>query len=577
MHKSMISRILHKSRQIAQDPQLRRWLIGRMLGKWPGEPVFKAHQPDYLTGLLPLSCETPAIPETAQTRARQHHGKAFTLSVPGQVINAEPGQLHSVFAPRSDDLEIHLACHRFALVMDAKDDDNIENVYALWRVWCEHYATSDGGWPWHPYTAAERAVNMIRFFNRHGWPEPVEDTALVLARHAPVIAEKLEFFGDHHTSNHLANNGRGLFLLGLKLGLPKAASLGALILSHEAGRIFEYTGMLREGSSHYHLLLTRNYIECAMEAKLHHHPLATNLTDIALCGLGAAAQLDLPGGFPLIGDISPDCPPDFLFCLLPGVPHDCGWGALLTAAEQQLFQNMKTTAVTYRQQISDSGWHSHQFGNWHGIWHVAPMGWSHMPGHGHQDMGSFQLHFGNVPVFIDPGRGAYGETGDAALYRSAHVHNSLVIDDQDPYPANKPYYSDDFRRACCGPPPHFEVDENSVQLDFGGYSRLPGVGHVHRRWEFKGNTLRLIDSVQGRGRHHIRRRLVTPLIVTPDENGLILSHDTFRFRLSSAGPFHTRPITRWTAYGVGEEVTAIERFDHSRLPYAGDITLERLT
>ena len=35
----------------------------------------------------------------------------------------------------------------------------------------------------------------------------------------------------------------------------------------EAGRIFGRSGLLNEGSSHYHLLVTRNYIDAWLSAK----------------------------------------------------------------------------------------------------------------------------------------------------------------------------------------------------------------------------------------------------------------------------------------------------------------------
>src|SRR5690606_15729932 len=129
----------------------------------------------------------------------------------------------------------------------------------LWQAWAERFGRPDDGWAWHPYSAAERVVNILDFAQRRGLPAPADHTAALLARHAPAIAERLEYFGEHHTSNHLSNNGRGLYRLGLALGLPAATEMGMRILLAEAERIFAPSGVLREGSSHYHLLLTRNY------------------------------------------------------------------------------------------------------------------------------------------------------------------------------------------------------------------------------------------------------------------------------------------------------------------------------
>ena len=37
------------------DPILRCWLVGRALGRFPGEPPFTAHHPPYLSDALPLA------------------------------------------------------------------------------------------------------------------------------------------------------------------------------------------------------------------------------------------------------------------------------------------------------------------------------------------------------------------------------------------------------------------------------------------------------------------------------------------------------------------------------------------
>ena len=85
-------------------------------------------------------------------------------------------------------------------------------------------------------------------------------------------------------------------------------------------------------------------------------------------------------------------------------------------------------------------------GNWSGLWHAAPSGWCQMPGHGHQDCGSFELHYGNEPIFVDPGRGNYGLSKESIRYQSAEVHNGLMVDFYDPYPINRPYYNEKFKR-----------------------------------------------------------------------------------------------------------------------------------
>jgi len=540
--------VFRKARQFLADPVLRSWAIGRLLGRWPGEPAYIAHRPPYLDGLLPLNAEVPGadfsqLVDTPPTRPLE-------LSLAGETLTLEPGDEVDLFTRPFADIETTLALHRFAWLPLLGMDADPAWVGAIWRAWTIAHANPDDGWVWHPYTAAERAVNFLTFARVNGLPGPVEETLGVLAAHGPVIARRLEYFGDHHTSNHLANNGRGLFLLGLYLGLPKCADMGGKILIQEAKRIFAPSGVLREGSSHYHALLTANYGQCAVAAKKFERPEADTLAQVTARARAATGALMLPGGFPLMGDISPDLPPKNVLAALPReVTGDAP-------------------------DLSKDGWHRMDCGPWSGLWHVAPEGFSHMPGHGHQDCGSFELHFKNEVVFVDPGRGAYGETGDAALYRSATVHNTLLVDGCDPYPPNKPYYSEAFRRHMGGPIPRVEQSSSALSLFHDGFSRLAGVGTVNRHWQFTDTSMSLSDTVEGETRHRLSRILVTPLDVIPRDGFFELRGHKQSFRLTCDGDVSVEPLTRWTAYGQGVPVTAIRLELNAALPWRGKLSLE---
>ncbi len=386
-------------------------------------------------------------------------------------MTLEPGSAESLFERKFADLETLLAVHRFAwlpLLGAAADPGWVD---ALWRAWMARHATPDGSWAWHPYTAAERAVNILDYGRRIGLPGAREVTVALLARHAPVIAGRLEYFGEHNTSNHLSNNGRGLFRLGLDLGMPEYADLGGRVLLAEAARIFAPSGVLREGSSHYHLLLTRNYVDAWLAARACERPEAGALEDVARRSLEAVPCLVLPGGMPLVGDISPDCPPSHLAGLLPGGDLESGWCNLLPPDRRAALAALRASCrpVSPDRAASD-GWTRFSAGPWSALWHTPPDGWPPMPGHGHQDMGGFELHHGPHRVLVDPGRGAYGGTGEAARYASSSVHNSLMVDGHDPYPTNRPYYDDVFRHRVAGTGPRIQRERDGVTVDHDGFA-----------------------------------------------------------------------------------------------------------
>lgn len=569
----MAAALVRKARQLKADPVLRRWTVGHLLGRYPGEPPFTPHRPPYLNGTGPLAQERPETDFGDLAVGRP--SADIALPLPGETVRLRPGDAGDFIRQPFADIETALAVHRFAWLPLLGDRADPAWVQALWTAWRAAHGEPREGWAWYPYTAAERAINLLRFARRHGLPGPRAETLAVLAAHGPAIATGLEYFGDHHTSNHLANNGRGLFRLGLALGLPACADLGGRILVEEATRIFSPSGVLREGSSHYHLLLARNYADAWLAARAHGRPEQEALRETVSRALAVAARLRLPGGLSLIGDISPDGPPDFLGGLFPGGDASSGWTGLLDPDERDALSTL-VAGITPADDhtLAADGWVRMDAPPWAGLWHAAPMGWSPMPGHGHQDVGSFEVHHGDEAVFVDPGRGAYGETGEAAFYRSAATHNSLTIDGHDPYPPNRPYYDDGFRRRVGGPPPVVAASDEDVVLTHHGFSRFRGVGAVERRWQFAKHGFSIADQVGGGGIHSIARNLVTSLPAEHAGDAVVVRGRAATYRVSGDAPFRLESARRWHAYSEGQPATVIRFEDRVSLPWTGSIAVE---
>lgn len=573
----MIAELLRKVSQVATDPVLRHWLIARAAGHEVRPEPFTPHVPPYLDGLAKRNgAPRPAVPSFAELSDEQP-SDAIELPLPGRTVRLAPGEAARLFETRFDDLETTLAAHRFAWLPLLGCDAPPQWVGALWRVWMARHSNPDESWAWHPYTAAERAINLLDFAGRVGLPGPAGQTTALLVAHGEVIANRLEYFGDRYTSNHLSNNGRGLFRIGLALGIEEYADLGERILLAEAARLFGRSGVLREGSTHYHLLITRNYADAWLAARAHGRHEASALAEVTKRASAAASAFVLPGGMPLVGDISPDCPPDFLACLVDKEKFGTGWTEILgdepRAALTALFEGQDVISPA---ELAGDGWARVGLGPWMGLWHVAPDGWPPMPGHGHQDLGGFELHFDGEALFVDPGRGAYGDRGEAAAFASAAAHNSLMVDGRDPYPSNRPYYSEAFRRIVGGDPPRINRRADGIEVHHNGYTRLAGVGGACRRWSFHGGEMTLNDSVEGRGRHRITRRLHTPHRVEHSGSDILIDTGHNRFRLAAEGKLSTVPSKCWSAYGVSNPATTIDITTTVTLPFETVMTVEAL-
>ena len=569
----MIDALWRKAAQVANDPVLRRWLIARATRREAPPLPFSTHRPPYLDGMpLPNGVAQPAAHELGDLVA-EPPDEPIELPLPGARPRLAPGEEAALFDTRFDDLETTLAVHRFAWLPVMGGAAPPSWVDALWRAWASRHSEPDDGWAWHPYTAAERAINLLDFAAREGLPGPRAETLALLVRHGHAISARLEYFGEHDTSNHLSNNGRGLYLLGLALDVPEFADLGGRIMLSEAARIFGPSGVLREGSTHYHLLLTRNYVSAWLAARRHNRPESADLARIAGRALAIARHLMLPAGLPLIGDISPDCPPDYLAGLAGG--STAGWSDRLDDAARTLVAGRMSAAPPVDgAALASDGWVRVDHGPWASLTHVPPAGWPPMPGHAHQDLGSFELHHGGERLFIDPGRGAYGDRGEAALYVDASVHNGLTIDGADPYPRNRPYYSDDFRRAVGGGPPDITQLDDGLCIAHHGFTRVAGVGRVERRWSFTDRAMRVTDRVAGRGRHRLTRRLTTPHSVDVGADGVRITTARAAFRISSDVAPEIRETKSWVAYGEDRPATSIVFSREEMLPAETDFTVE---
>ena len=565
----MISQLKRKIGQVASDRVLRKWLVGRMLGRYQAPAAFEPHHPPYLHNQLPLSPETPKWQIPPKALSNKLAVAQTSIQIFSQQLALDPESPRALFNEPIADIEAELARHRFAWIPLTPQIDAAWFV-AIWHAWRDQFMNSNG-WAWHPYTAAERAVNLIDGARRCGAPDTLDVFAQDLATHTLEIARQLEYFGDHDTSNHLANNGRGLYRIGCALDLSQSRHIGFEILCHEAKRIVLEGGSLREGSTHYHMLYVRNYLDVWLAAVRHQRiQEAEQLKEIAKRLIAVAKSLVLPGGLPLIGDISPDCPAAYLAGIHNGV---CAWTNTLPKNEQHLVKTLAGEVLPAPfEQLQNDGWARADIGQWSMLTSAPLNGWPFMPGHAHQDISGAEIHLNKQPLFVDPGRGEYGETGDAALYRSSAVHGGIRIDHQDPYPANKPYYSDAFRQSVAGPA-STRIMSDGISISHDGYRRL-GINTVTRSWTFSGSTMHIADTIQAEGTHYIEQSFVTPHVVKIEPNKVIIG-DSAIIRVSGEPP-SLRPVTIWQAYGSGITGTQIVFEETTTGPWHGTLEIESI-
>lgn len=566
--------LMRKARHVLDDPVLRRWLMRRLVGLEKAPPAFVSGQPTYLGAAVSASAGAPTAENFPPARFPEGNfvppRSPTRISLPDQSIDLTPDDPDVLFTRSYDDLETLLAAHRFAWVPVAGDTIDGDWVAALWDCWTARFGIETSGWPWHAYTAAERAINIIDFSRRFGLPgDPVETRALLL-RHADIIRGNLEYFGDHYTSNHLSNNGRGLLRIGTAFGHRDHADTGAKIMVAEAGRIFGRSGVLREGSTHYHLLVTRNYIDAWLDAQAAGLEQSGMLRDIAERALAVVPGLCLPGGMPLIGDISPDASPEYLGGLT-GSGDKKSWPANLSeGARRGVLDLVDQNVPVSPDKLAEDGWHRFGGHSWQVLAFVAPGGWPPMPGHGHQDLGSFELHDGDIPVIVDPGRGSYAESA----YETAAFHNGIMLDGTSASPINRPYYSASFRHRMIPRRPEMTRTRDGQFLSYTGIGGKAGTYTVDREWRFIDNAVEIYDRFRGSGQRKIRRQFIVPGTVNILDNRAIITIGENTYQILGTVSPNCVHVTIWEAYGCGRDATAITFDQTVMLPFEGKIEIK---
>ncbi len=322
-----------------------------------------------------------------------------------------------------DDIEQTFAIHRWNWL---QKESNKAHGLDLMRDWIRTMSSPRSGPAWSSYTTGERICNAVRFLDA----DLPADIAVAIRGMAEFLSGHIEYNGPYATGNHVINNARALYLAGQSLQRPDFAELGLAVFKNDLSPLISPDGFLREGSSHYHFLLTRWMLDVLwMADKTHDHraheivaPAARLLLERCWFFLVRKAATH-EWSMPRIGDVSPDCSLQDLINLpmtdaaLRVRPPEDG------EQPQRRFQSFPA-----------SGWHRLDCGPLTIFWHIEPGGSPRFASHGHCDTGSFCLYWKGAEVIVDPGRLNYKQDDPRGVSGiSARSHNSVVVDGFEPF------------------------------------------------------------------------------------------------------------------------------------------------
>jgi len=449
----------------------------------------------------------------------------------------------------------------------------------LMRDWTGQIMKANRGLPWESYTTGERICNAILFLaitdrSLDSTPKVPGDIAQALAVMARYLACRLEYKGGESTGNHVINNARALCFAGQALQIAPATELAAAILRNDLSRLVPADGFLREGSSHYHFLVTRWLLEILWICRVTGEQQVRALVEPTAALMVERCWFFLVRNkhtgtwvMPTIGDVSPDCSWQWLIDLpwcreamklfapeqIPPCSMLSGWASLFDGLP--LRGATSTTAVGMEQPVfrsfPESGWYRLDWGALTVFWHVEPCGAPPFISHGHCDIGAFCLYWDGTEILTDPGRLNYQEHDSLGLYGlSARAHNSVLIDGLEPFIYRyRGRYPDSYRQGNVDVSWGMEGETFRMAIRHTGFSRLDGDRIVFTRVFRVGRGQFVIeDSLEGRARHLIETYFQWAPCVSlrgQDESGhLRIAAPAFR------STFHAEPIGARAASAV---------------------------
>ncbi len=352
------------------------------------------------------------------------------------------------------------------------------------------------------YVISERLANVAILIYRSeifkAWS--VERLALFkqsVRKDIEVLLQNLEYLGERLTGNHLSNNARGLAwgacLIGDKQLLNRALDLAW----QESQRIFDSDAFLREGSSNYHSLLTRNYLELLFIARQFALPIQDQLSLLCKKLCDNSALLRPQQQEPFIGDISPDFPHEY-FSDIPYFLNTSeksiherkpasGWAShfvdsVVTRETTQSFVSKSFARLDHEQTSI--------------LCHYNPDGYPILASHAHCDNGSFVAYHQNKEIIIDAGRCNYNERDDEMI--SSRYHNFIQINQCSLENHIRGVYGPLFLKKLFTPPIVQSPEPNKLEFNF--YWNKFKIRHK-RVIQITKQQIQISDTLEGNGNH----------------------------------------------------------------------------
>ena len=424
----------------------------------------------------------------------------------------------------SIDPEEELSLHRFGwlLIHEAPKSSSIPDNFGIYCIvdWILKNQSSDEI-GWDSYSISERVSNWVIYLNSNKFPIDESQNSNIrisIQIQLEKLLSNLELRGGS-TNNHIINNGRALYLCGVYFNIKEFIIPGKRILIDCLELMFSSSGFLREGSSHYQILLARSYIEVLWFGNKYNDTHFESLLKNKVKNIWIASCFFLEEEeMPIFGDISPDYPIGFHDGVaLIGekiwdeesdalLPNKDGWHSFFIQ-QSNLKRNRKKKIGL--KNYPDSGYCRFRNNMFTIYIYTNPIGYVASWSHGHSDIGHYILYIEEKSLLIGTGRVDYTNMKKSNYGRSIKSHNSIEIDSREPmivhglnaYPElmHRDYY------YC---KPNIIASEKNheciIKIEHNGYKRLFKDINVIRIIKIQASKVVLEDMIDSKKIHNIK-------------------------------------------------------------------------
>lgn len=275
--------------------------------------------------------------------------------------------------------------------------------FGLMKDFCQKPSTIKDGM--EPYPISLRAINWVKFLNRHG----IQDEQILGQLHSDLLLlnERLEY---HILANHLFENGFGLLFGAYFFQDEKLYRSAKRIIVSQLKEQILPDGAHYELTPMYHQIILYRILDAYQLVSRNawkSNELANEFKSAAAKMLGWLQQIQFKNGsIPLVNDTAYHIAPD---------------------AEKLYAYASNLEIDSYVLSLKESGYRKFFTENIELLFDAGQIAPSYQPGHSHADNLQILVQKNNRPVLVDTGISTYEKNDRRQLERSTYSHNTVSV------------------------------------------------------------------------------------------------------------------------------------------------------